>query len=65
MGGEVPTTARPDRLPTGFASAHFLLATGLLAHVTRPSSWSALLVLLLFLCTRTGVDLQGLSSMDW
>ena len=65
MGREVPTTVRPDRLPTGFASAHFLLTTGLLARVTRPSAWSAPLVLLLFLGARIGAGLQGLSSLDW
>ena len=65
MGGEVPATARPDRLPTGFASAHFLLATGLLVRVTQPYAWSAPLVLLLFLGTRIGADLQGLGLLDW
>ena len=65
MGGEVPATARPGRLLTRFASAYFLLATGLLARVTRPFAWSAPLVLLLFLGARTEADLQGLSSLDW
>ena len=37
IGGEVPATAQPNRPLIGFASAHFLLTTGLLAHVTRPS----------------------------
>ena len=57
IGGEVPATARPGRLPTGFASSHFLLATGLLIRVTRPSTWSAPLVLVLFLGARIGADL--------
>ena len=65
MGEEVPATTRPGRLPIRFTSAHFLLAIGLLARVTRPSAWSALLILLLFLGAKTGVDLQGLSSLDW
>ena len=57
MGGEVPATAWPGRLPTGFANAHFLHATSLLVRVTRPSAWSAPLVLLLFLGARIGADL--------
>ena len=65
MGGEVPVTARPDRLPTGFSSSHFLLATGLLVRVTQPYAWSASLVLLLFLGARIGADLQGLGLLDW
>ena len=62
---EVPATARPNRLPTGFASAHFLLATGLPVRVTRPFSWPAPLVLLPFLGARGGADLQGLGLLDW
>ena len=65
MGGEVPATARPDRLPTKFANANFLLATGLLFRVTRPSAWSVPLILLPFLGARRGADLQGLGLLDW
>ena len=65
MGGKVPTTTRPSRLPIGFAGAHFLLATGLLVRVTRPSAWSAPLVLLLLLGVKIGADLQGLGLLDW
>ena len=65
MGGEVPATARPCRLPTEFASADFLLATGSLIRVTWPSSWSVPLSLLPFLVARRGDDLQGLGLLDW
>ena len=64
-GGEVPATGRPGRLPTGFTSAHFLLATGSPVRVTRPSAWPAPLVLLPFLGAKGGVDLQGLGLLDW
>ena len=64
-GWKVPATAQPSRLLTGFASAHFLLATGLLICVTRLFSWSAPLVLLLFLGAKIGVDIQGLGLLDW
>ena len=37
LGGEVPASARLGRPLTEFASAHFHLATDLLAGVTRPS----------------------------
>ena len=64
-GGEVPSTARLGRLPTGFTSTHFLLVTGSPVRVTRPSAWPALLVLLPFLGARGGADLQGLGLLDW
>ena len=65
LGGEVPASTRLSRLPTGFASAHFHLAAGLLARITRSSVWYAPLVLLLLLDARTGADLRGLSSLGW
>ena len=65
IGGEVPTAARPARLPTEFANADFLLATGSLVLVTQPSSWSVPLVWLPFLGARRGADLQGLGLLDW
>ena len=64
-GGEVPVTARPDRLPTGFAGAHFPLATSSSVRAIRPSAWPAPFVLLPSLCARGGADLQGLGSLDW
>ena len=36
MNEEVPETDRLDRLPAGFASAHFPPSAGSLAHVTPP-----------------------------
>ena len=64
-GGEVPATARPCRLPTGFTNAHFLLTTGSPVRVTRPFAWPSPLVLLPFLGARGGDDLQGLGLLDW
>ena len=65
MGGEVPATARPTRLPTEFANADFILATSSLVHVNKPSAWSVPLVCLPFLGARRGADLQGLGLLDW
>ena len=65
MGWEVLATARPGRLLTGFTGAHFLLATNSPVRVIQPSVWPAPLVLLPFLCAKGGVDLQGLSLLDW
>ena len=64
-GGEVPAIARPDRLPTGFAGAHFPLIIGSPVRAIRPPIWPAPLALLPSLCARGGADLQGLGSLDW
>ena len=56
-GGEVPSTTRPGQLPTEFENSDFLLATGSLVRVTRPSAWSVPLVWLPFLGARREADL--------
>ena len=63
--GEVPAAARPGWLPTAFADAHFLLATGSPVRAIRPFAWPDPLVLLPFPCARGGADVRGLGSLDW
>ena len=63
-GGEALAMARPDRLPTRFAGARFLPATGLPVHAVRPSTWPAPLVLPPVLGARGGTGLRGLGSLD-
>ena len=65
MGREVPSTARPGRLPTEFANADSILATGLLVRVTRPSAWFVPLIWLPFLGAMRRAGLQGLGLLDW
>ena len=63
-GVDVLAIARSGRPPTGFADAHFLLATDSPVRAVRPSVWPALLVLLPSLGAGEGTDLRGLSSLD-
>ena len=64
IGGEVPTSARPDRPPSGFADAHFPPPIGSHVRAIKPFSWPAPLVLLPSLGAIGGIGLQGLSSLD-
>ena len=64
MGGEVPAITQPGRLPTGFAGAHFLLATSSPARAIRPYVWPAPPVSPPSLGAKGGDGLQGLGSLD-
>ena len=63
-GEEALTIARPGWLPTGFADAHFLPATGSPVRAVRPLAWPAPLVLFPVLSARGGTGLRGLDSQD-
>ena len=64
MDGEVLASARPGRLLTRFAGAHFLPTIDSPVRAIRPSAWPAPLVLLPSLGARGGTDPQGLSFLD-
>ena len=64
MGGEALAIARPGQLPTRFAGACFLPATGSPVRAVRPPAWPAPLVLPPVLGARGGTGLRGLGSLD-
>ena len=64
-GEEALAIAWPGWLPTGFASARFLLATGSPACAVQPPVWLAPLALLPVLDARGGTGLRGLGLRDF